>query len=58
MEKDILMTKKEAQGYLKISHQTLHLLMKEKAFPYIKFKRKVLFKKSDIDKFLESKTIK
>jgi excisionase family DNA binding protein len=57
MEKDILMTKKEAMDYLKISHQTLFRLMKQKDFPYFKLERKVLFRKSDIDKWLESKKV-
>ena len=52
------MTKKEVQEYLKISHGTLYLLMKRRAFPYIKLDRRVLFRKRDIDKFLESKTVK
>ena len=37
---------------------TLHRLMKSGAFPYIKLARKVLFRKEDIDRFLESKLIK
>ena len=58
MNKDELMTRNEVMEYLKISHGTLHKLMKQKALPYIKFEKKVLFRKSDIDKFLESKTVK
>jgi excisionase family DNA binding protein len=58
METDVLMTKKAVMEYLKISHQTLFRLMKAHAFPYIKLERKVLFRKSDIDHFLESKLIK
>ena len=45
-------------GYLQISHQTLYKLMKQRAFPYIKLERKVLFRKKDIDKWLESKMVK
>lgn len=58
MNKDLLMTKKEVQEYLKISHGTLYILMKRGAFPYIKLDRKVLFRKRDIDAFLESRLIK
>ena len=38
--------------------ETLHKLMKQNAFPYMKLERKVLFRKSDIDKWLESKMIR
>jgi excisionase family DNA binding protein len=58
MEKDVLLTKKEVLEYLKISNRTLYLLMKNHAFPYIKLSRKVLFRRSEIDAFLESKTVK
>lgn len=43
--------------YLQISKGTLYKLMRRKAFPYIKLERKVLFRKKDIDKFLESKIV-
>jgi excisionase family DNA binding protein len=58
MEKDDLLTKKEVLEYLKISNRTLYLLMKNHAFPYIKLSRKVLFRKAEIDTFLESKTVR
>ena len=58
MNKDELLTRNEVMDYLKISHGTLHKLMKQKELPYIKLEKKVLFRKSDIDKFLNSKTIK
>jgi excisionase family DNA binding protein len=58
MEKDELLSREELMEYLKISKGTLYKLMKRKAFPYIKLERKVLFRKEDIDKFLESKIIK
>jgi len=59
MKKDIvLLTKKEALEYLRISHDTLQRLMKKRAFPFIKFEKKVLFRKTDIDKWLESKIVK
>jgi excisionase family DNA binding protein len=53
-----LMTKQEVMEYLRISHQTLYRLMKSGAFPYVKLERKVLFKRSDIDKWIESKMIR
>ena len=58
MTNDELLTINEALEYLKISRGSLYKLMKQKAFPYIKLEKRVLFRKSDIDKFLESKTVK
>ena len=58
MEKDELLTKKEVLTYLKISNRTLYLLMKKHAFPYIKLGKRVLFRLSEIDTYLESKTIR
>ena len=56
---DVLMTRLEVMEYLKISHNLMHSLMREKAFPFFRLKgRKLLFKKSDIDKWLESKRVK
>ena len=53
-----LLTREQIMEYLQIGHSTLSKLMRLKAFPYIKLERKVLFRKEDIDKFLESKIIK
>ena len=53
-----LLTREQVMQYLQISHGTLNKLMRMKAFPYIKLERKVLFKKKDIDEFLESKIVK
>ena len=58
MAKDDLMTKQDVMDYLKISHQTLYRLMKKRETPYFKLERKVLFRKAEIDKWLESKIIK
>lgn len=52
-----LLTKQETVEYLRISMNTLYRLMKSGELPYIKLERKVLFKKEDIDKFIESKRI-
>ena len=57
MEKD-LMTKAEMLEYLRISKGTLDKLMREKGIPFLKLGKRVLFKKSDIDKWLESKRVK
>ena len=58
MEKGDLLTREQLIEYLQISKGTLYKLMRRKAFPYIKLERKVLFRKKDIDKFLESKIIR
>lgn len=58
MIEDEILTKADVLKYLKISHATLQELMREREIPYSKLKRKVLFKKSDIDAFLESKKVK
>jgi excisionase family DNA binding protein len=56
---DVLMTRREVMEYLKISHNLMHVLIKERAFPSFRLKgRKLLFKKSDIDKWLESKRVR
>jgi excisionase family DNA binding protein len=53
-----LMTKAEVMDYLRISRATLQRLMKDFAFPFIKFGKRVLFRRSEIDAYLESKTVK
>jgi excisionase family DNA binding protein len=58
VKNDDLLTREELLAYLKISRGTLYKLMKQNAFPYIKLERKVLFRKSDIDTWLESKLVK
>lgn len=55
---DELLTKEEVLEYLKISHQTLYKLMKNDSFPHMRLERKLIFRKSDIDAWLESKRVK
>lgn len=57
VEDDKLLTKKEVVEYLRVAHQTLEKLMKQKQISFIKLDRKVLFKQSDVDEFIESKRI-
>jgi excisionase family DNA binding protein len=52
------LTKDDLIRILKISRPTINRLMKQKAFPFIKLDRRVLFRKADIDHFLDSKTVK
>jgi excisionase family DNA binding protein len=58
VSEDLILTREELLEYLKISRGTLAKLMKQKAFPYFKLERKVLFRKVDIDRWLESKIVK
>ena len=54
--KDEMLTKEDVCKYLQISHGMLQKLMSrtDRPIPYIKFDRKVLFRLSAIDKWLES----
>ena len=52
------LTKDQLVQYLKLSRPTINRLMKQRAFPFIKLERRVLFRKADIDRFLESKLVK
>lgn len=56
-EKD-LMTRLEVIEYLRISSATMSRLMKSCAFPYIKLERRVLFRKSEIDAYLEAHMVR
>jgi len=58
MFKDELLTKEEVRKHLRIAASTLDIYIKNKKIPYIKLDRRVLFKKSDIDAFLESRKVK
>jgi excisionase family DNA binding protein len=54
MDKREFMTQAEVMEYLRVSRTSVHRLMKSGAFPYIKLERKVLFRKRDIDAYLEA----
>jgi excisionase family DNA binding protein len=56
MKDDRLLSQKEVLEYLGISSETLLKLRKE-GLPYLKLRKRVLFRKSDIDAFLESRKI-
>ena len=53
-----LMTKAEVMAFLRISKRTLDKLMKAREIPFFKLKRKVLFKRDDIDRWLETKRVR
>ena len=48
-----LLTKEETMEYLRVSKTILEYLIKEEGLKFIKWRRKLLFRKSDLDKFLE-----
>jgi excisionase family DNA binding protein len=52
------MTVKDLMAYLSISRDTVHRLMKVYGLPYVKLEKKVLFRKADVDSFLEAHLIK
>jgi len=58
MQNDRLLTRRELMDFLKISEVTLNKWMRSGYIPYLKFKRAVRFRKSDIDVWLESKVVK
>jgi len=45
-------------AYLRISHGTIDKLMKTGNIPFVKLGRKILFKKAEIDAWLETKRVK
>lgn len=51
------LTRAEAQHYLKISSSSLTGLQKEGHLKFLKMKRKVIFKKTDLDEYVEKNTI-
>ena len=53
-----LLTRAEVMEYLRISRGTLDRLMKKREIPFIKLDQKVLFRKRDIDAFLEKRLVK
>lgn len=53
-----LMERAEVMEYLRISRGTLDKIQRRREIPFAKVGKKVLFRKRDIDSWLESKTIK
>jgi len=51
------LTKKELMAYLKVSRTIIEKLMRQ-GLPHIKLDRRVLFRREDVDKWLESKIVK
>jgi len=57
METDLL-SQADLLEYLHISRTTLFKLIKKNEIPHMKLGRKLLFRKKDIDAWLESKRVK
>ena len=57
MEKDLL-SQADLLEYLQIGRTTLFNLLKKNELPHIRLGRKLLFRKKDIDKFLEAHLVK
>jgi excisionase family DNA binding protein len=57
MEKQLL-TIAELQEYLSVSRTTVFKLMKDRRIKYAKVGRRVLFRKSDIDEFIQKSIVK
>ena len=55
MENDVLMTREEVMQYLRIGRGTLLKLMRKGEIPFARLERKLLFRKSDIDGFIEAR---
>jgi excisionase family DNA binding protein len=51
------LTKQEVAEYMKVSLATLERLMRQ-GLPHIKLSRRVLFRKADVDRWLESKIVR
>lgn len=52
-----LLTKAETGEYMRVSLATIDRLMKTRQLPFIKLGKRVLFKKADVDRFLESRKV-
>ncbi len=50
-------SKKDLMAYLKVSKGTVENLMRQ-GLPFIKLERRVLFRREDVDAFLESKIVR
>lgn len=57
MEKELL-SQADLLEYLQIGRTTLFKLLKNNEIPHIRLGRKILYRKADIDAWLETKRIK
>jgi len=55
---EAFLTKGDLMEYLKISLPTVNRLMRNREIPYVKIGKKVLFRKIDIDRFVDRHLVK
>ena len=53
LDVDVFLSKKQASQYLSISISFLEKLMAEEGLPFYRVKKKVLFRKHEIDRWIE-----
>ena len=53
LDVDVFLSKKQASQYLSISISFLERLMAEEGLPFYRVKKKVLFRKHEIDRWIE-----
>lgn len=58
MKENELITRKELIEYLRISMGTLQAMMKNREIPYYRLKKRIIFRKSEINEWLNEKKIK
>lgn len=56
--KDHLLSVKESSIYLNLAKITVYKFVSSRQIPFIKVGRRVLFRKQDLDKWLEQKSVK
>lgn len=56
-ENNELITRKELIEYLRISMGTLQAMMKQREIPYYRLKKRIIFRKSEINEWLNEKKI-
>ncbi len=53
LDVDVFLSKKQASQYLSISISFLETLMAEDSLPYYRIRKKILFRKHEIDRWIE-----
>ena len=53
-----LLTFREALEALRIGRNTLFKLIKSRELPHVRIGKKIFFKRADLDRFIEKRTVK
>lgn len=53
-----LLTFRETLEALRIGRNTLFKLIKSRALPHVRIGKKIFFKRTDLDRFIEKQTVK